>query len=196
MNNKLIDNHSSRKPVSPPLPNSPKRPKYEYLVAYMLGKVIQDLTVEFCNRYISPRSRTHDQMVQAARSNPQNVAEGATGESLKSYIKLVGVAHGSNEELLKDYQDFLRQNHLSTWDKNHQKIREFRQFRVVWTSPTTLNTPQLPHSKIEAANLLLTLCQMESFLLAKLVESLKKKHQTQGGFTEKLYNQRKQYRGY
>ncbi|KKP57709.1 MAG: hypothetical protein UR51_C0012G0006 [Candidatus Moranbacteria bacterium GW2011_GWF1_34_10] len=52
------------------------RPGYEYLTAYQLGKVIQDLTVEFCNRFIDKKSRTHDQMVQAARSNSQNIAEG------------------------------------------------------------------------------------------------------------------------
>jgi len=77
------------------------RPGYEYLSAYQLGKVIQDLTVIFCDRFISKKSRTHDQMIQAARSNSQNVAEGYTAESLKSYIFLTGVAHGSNEELTK-----------------------------------------------------------------------------------------------
>jgi four helix bundle protein len=121
--------------------NQAGRPSYEYLAAYMLGKAIQDLTVEFCNRWIEKRSRTHDQMVQAARSNPQNIAEGSTGESLKSYIKLAGVAHGSNEELTKDFQDFLRQRNLPIWPKEHPKVQEFRKFRVRWTSPNS-PTPQ------------------------------------------------------
>ena len=112
--------------------NDYTRPGYEYLSAYMLGKVIQDLTVEFCNHYIDRKSRTHDQMVQAARSNCQNVAEGYSNPSLKGYIKLAGIAYGSNEELTKDYQDFLRQNGLSIWDKNDKRVRKFREFRAVW----------------------------------------------------------------
>ena len=176
----------------------PTRPGYEYLVGYMLGKVIQDLTVQFCARWIPKNSRTHDQMTQAARSNPQNIAEGSTQESLKSYIKLAGVAKGSNEELAKDYQDFLRQHNLPTWDKNHPKIREFRAFRVFWVpnSPNTLNTPTLPNDPTEAANMLLTFCNLEGYLLRKHVDSLLEKHEREGGLTERLYQSRKQFRGF
>lgn len=174
------------------MPNS--RPGYEYLSAYILGKVIQDLTVEFCNRYIDYKSRTHDQMVQAARSNSQNVAEGFSNPSLKGYIKLAGIAYGSNEELTKDYQDFLRQRNLPIWEKNNEKIREFREFRAFWTSPTSLNTPNLSNSPVEAANMLLTFCNMEGFLLKKLVASLLEKHEKEGGLTEELYRKRTEYR--
>lgn len=170
------------------------RPGYEYLSVYMLGKVIQDLTVTFCNRYINIKSRTHDQMVQAARSNCQNVAEGYSNPSLKGYIKLAGIAYGSNEELTKDYQDFLRQRNLPIWDKNHSKIREFREFRAVWTSPTSLNTPNLPNNPTEAANMLLTFCNLDGFLLKRLVASLLEKHEKEGGLTEELYRRRIEYR--
>lgn len=174
--------------------NQFSRPGYEYLVAYQLGKVIQDLTVEFCNRWVDKNSRTHDQMIQAGRSNPQNVAEGYTAESLKSYIFLVGVAHGSNEELTKDFQDFLRQHGFSIWEKNEPRVRAVREFRVGWKTPTFLNTPTLPADTEEAANFLLTLCQMEGFLLKNLAESLKKKHEQEGGFTENLYKRRVNFR--
>ena len=170
------------------------RPGYEYLAAYQLGKVIQDLTVEFCDRFVDKKSRTHDQMVQAARSNPQNVAEGFTAESLKSYLFLAGVARGSNEELAKDFQDFLRQRNLEIWEKNHPKVLEFRKFRAQWVPPTSLNTPTLPNDPEQAANMLLTFCQMDGFLLGKLTESLKKKHETEGGLTEKLYRKRIAFR--
>jgi len=170
------------------------RPGYEHLTAYMLGKVIQDLTVEFCNRNIDKKSRTHDQMVQAARSNPQNIAEGYTQPSLKGYIKLSGIAYGSNEELTKDYQDFLRQRNLQIWNKNHPKVSKFREFRVVWVSQTSLNTPTLPKDSTEAANMLLTLCNLEGYLLKKLVNSLMEKHTKEGGLTEKLYERRIAYR--
>lgn len=170
------------------------RPGYEYLSAYMLGKVIQDLTVEFCNRFIDYKSRTNDQMIQAARSNPQNVAEGYSNPSLKGYIKLAGIAYGSNEELTKDYQDFLRQRNLPIWNKNHPKIGEFREFRAVWVTPTSPNTPNLSNNPAEAANMLLTFCNMEGFLLKKLVASLLEKHEKEGGLTEELYRKRVEYR--
>ncbi len=149
----------------------------------MLGKVIQDLTVEFCNRYIDRKSRTHDQMVQAARSNCQNVAEGYSNPSLKGYIKLAGIAYGSNEELTKDYQDFLRQRNLPIWGKNDEKVRGFRAFRVVWKTPTS-----------EAANMLLTFCNLDGYLLKRLVSSLMEKHEKEGGLTEKMYSKRIAYR--
>ena len=176
------------------------RPGYEYLSAYTLGKIIQDLTVQFCDRFVkSPKypnfpNRQIDQMVQAARSNCQNVAEGFSNPSLKGYIKLAGIAYGSNEELTKDYQDFLRQRNLPIWEKNNTKIREFRAFRAFWVTSTSLNTPTLPNPPAEAANMLLTFCNMEGFLLKKLVASLLEKHEKEGGLTEELYRKRVEYR--
>jgi len=176
-------------------PNQQPKAGYEYLAAYMLGKVIQDLTEQFTKRWIHTYRR-RDQMNEAARSNSQNVAEGYTGESLKSYIKLAGVAHGSNEELTKDYEDFLRVNGYSTWGTSHPKIRGFRKFRVCWVCENALNTPKLPNDPEEAANMLLTFCNMDGYLLKRLVDSLKQKHQQEGGLTEELYRNRKEYRGY
>ena len=184
-------------------PKSGSRPGYEYLEAYKLGKVIQDLTVEFCQQFLKnrndlnfPNYKLIEQMNGAARSNPQNVAEGYTQQSLKGYVKLAGVAHGSNEELAKDYEDFLRQRNLEIWDKNHPKVRGFREFRAVWESQSNLNTPKLPKDPTETANMLLTFCNMEGYLLKKLVDSLKEKHKTEGGLTEKLYRERKKKRGF
>lgn len=171
------------------------RPGYEYLAVYILGKVIQDLTAEFCKRWIRG-FKLREQMEGAARSNSQNIAEGSTQPSLKGYIKLSGIARGSNEELTKDFEDFLRQRNLPTWLKNHPKIKEFRKFRANWIGPNSLNTPKLPNDPTEAANMLLTLCNMEGYLLRNHVESLIKKHQTEGGLTEKLYQRRKEYRGF
>ena len=84
---------------------------FHNLKSYQMAEIVYDATVVFCDRWIVRRSRTHDQMVQAARSGKQNIAEGsmASGTSKKFELKLVGVARASLEELLLDYHDFLRQ---------------------------------------------------------------------------------------
>jgi len=179
------------------LPNIPKvsRPGYEYLTCYMLGVVIQELTEKFTKEWIkSPRRRM--QMDEAARSNPQNIAEGYTHVSLKGYLYLSGIARGSNEELTQDFINFLKFEKLVIFPMNHPKIREFRAFRVKWVSPKTLNTPTLSSNPEEAANMILTFCNMEGYLLKKLIDSLIEKHKKEGGLTEKLYKARKTYRGY
>ena len=75
----------------------PRHGGYRKLKSFQMARLVYDVTVRFCERYVSRFSRTHDQMVQAARSNPQNIAEGHTQESLKSYIYLAGISHGSND---------------------------------------------------------------------------------------------------
>ena len=93
-----------------------------------MAEIVYDGTVVFCDRFIDRRSRTHDQMVQAARSGKQNIAEGsmASGTSKKTELKLIGVARASLEELLLDFQDFLRQHGLPLWGKDHPKAKEVR----------------------------------------------------------------------
>ena len=88
---------------------------YRKLKSFQSAELVYDATVKFCDRFIDKRSRTHDQMVQAARSGRQNIAEGsqASGTSKKTELKLVGVARASLEELLLDYEDFLRQKGLA-----------------------------------------------------------------------------------
>lgn len=85
---------------------------YQDLLAFKKARIVYDATVFFCDRYIDVRSRTHDQMVQAARSGKQNILEGsqASGTSRETEIKLTNVARASLEELLEDYRDYLRTN--------------------------------------------------------------------------------------
>src|SRR5438552_18875130 len=94
---------------------------YVNLLSYRKAEIVYDATVKFCDRFIDPKSRTHDQMVQAARSGNKNIAEGSqvSGTSKKMELKLVGVARASLEELLGDYKDFLRQRGMAEWGKNH-----------------------------------------------------------------------------
>src|SRR5436190_8334953 len=97
----------------------PKHGGYRKLKSFQVAQLIYDVTVRFCDRYIDKRSRTHDQMVQAARSGVQNIAEGsqASGTSKKFELKLTSVARASLEELKLDYQDFLRHRGLPEWSR-------------------------------------------------------------------------------
>ncbi len=166
---------------------------YKNLTTYIFATAIHDLTVIFCKRYIDRKSRTFDQMEQAARSGKQNIAEGYSFQSLESYIKLLGVAFGSLKELAIDYEDFLRQRQLTIWSKQDSRIRVFRAFRAVWASPNLPNTPNLPNDPETAANMLLTFCQMETFLLKRQIESLKRKFTLEGGFRENLFKKRAEF---
>lgn len=95
----------------------PVQAGYEFLLAYKITVPIYDYTIEFCRRWISPKSRTKDQIEQAARSGMTNIAEGNKQLSLASYIKLGGVSRESLDELLKDYLSYARQHQLSVWPK-------------------------------------------------------------------------------
>lgn len=106
----------------------PKHGGYRTLKSFQLGQLIYDITVRFCNRFIDRRSRTHDQMVQAARSGVQNIAEGSqvSGTSKKMELKLTNVARASLEELRLDYEDFLRQRGLELWPPDHPALMRFK----------------------------------------------------------------------
>lgn len=175
---------------------------YEYLLAYKITVPIYDYTVEFCNRWIDRKSRTHDQMVQAARSGMQNISEGYVQEGIKGYIKLTGIARGSLEELLKDYTAFARQNDLSIWSKE-KAIGEIGEIREIWeiirnnkTLPDSPNFPHLPDNKEKTVNLMITLVNQANYLLDRLIPAIKERHRMHGGLTEELYRERKKFRGW
>ena len=163
------------------------------LKSYQMSEIVYDATVVFCDRWIGRRSRTHDQMVQAARSGKQNVAEGsmASGTSKKFELKLVGVARASLEELLLDYHDFLRQRSLPLWGKAIPKPRKFESSLTRTIGPIR---PIGPISKARspevAANTLICLIHQTNFLLDQQLRQLEKQFLEQGGFTEKLYRAR------
>lgn len=176
------------------------RAGYEYLLAYKITVPIYDYTVEFCKRWIDYKSRTKDQMVQAARSGMQNISEGHKQEGLKGYIKLSGVARGSLEELLKDYVAYARQNKIQIWEKEEAKGK-IREIGVIWEiirkNPAlsdSPNFPSLPDHPDLAVNLLITLIHQANYLIDKLIISLKEKHMKEGGLTEELYSKRIEYR--
>ena len=107
---------------------------YRRLKSFQVAQLVYDVTVRFCDHYIGKRSRTHDQMVQAARSGVQNIAEGsqASGTSKKTELKLTNVARASLEELRLDYEDYLRQRGLALWARD-----DARRTQLIAARPAT-----------------------------------------------------------
>jgi len=167
---------------------------YRNLKSYQTAKIIYDYTAEFCRRYIERRSRTYDQMIQAARSGKQNIVEGSSQRtSKKSEIKLLGVSRASFQELLEDYEDFLRQRNLSLWSKDSAPARAVRQ--LAYKSDKSYRTYRSYLSSPErAANCAICLINQANFLLDRQIQTLQEKFIQQGGWTENVFHQRLAYR--
>jgi restriction system protein len=167
------------------------------LKSYQMAEIVHDATVVFCRRFIDPRSRTNDQMVQAARSGKQNIAEGSTASatSKKTELKLVGVARASLEELLIDYADYIRQHGLILWPKEHPQAREVRALaHRSDRSYATYRTYFENASPETAANAAICLVHQANYLLDQQLHTLEKEFVEKGGFTERLYRVRSQAR--
>jgi four helix bundle suffix protein len=164
----------------------PKHGGYRGLRSFQAALAVYDGTVVFCDRFIDKRSRTHDQMVQAARSGVRNIEEGsvASGTSKKTELKLTNVARASLEELLRDYEDFLRHRSFTVWDKESPEARAVRD-RVGAGGADAFPFRTAPPEV--AANTLLCLINQASYLLRRQIERLERDFVEQGGFTERLY---------
>jgi len=184
---------SEKEPLLPP------HGGYRDLKAYQNAEIIHDATVVFCRRLLKPTDRTVDQMVQAARSGKQNIAEGSSmsGTSRTSELKLVGVARASLEELLIDYQDYLRQHELSVWPKDHPKAVFIR--KLAYTTNRTYKTystyieDKTPET---AANTVICLINQTCFLLDQFKRQLGERLLAEGGINEQIYRERKNRRGF
>lgn len=166
---------------------------YRQLKSFQHAELVYDATVKFCDRFIDKRSRTHDQMVQAARSGRQNIAEGsqASGTSKKFELKLVGVARASLEELLLDYEDFLRQRGLALWGKNHPTAQAVRRLAYEKNRSYLTYRSYIEESSPEvAANTLVCLIHQTNYLLDQQLRQLEQAFLKEGGFTERLYQTR------
>jgi four helix bundle suffix protein len=161
---------------------------YEKLFSYPKSQIIYDATVRFCDRFIDKRSRTHDQMVQAARSGNKNIAEGSriSGTSKEAEIKLTNVARASLEELLGDYKDYLRQHGHKLWDKNSKEALYVRKLG-------TQNAPyEAYRSFIETrapeivANILICLIHQANYLLDHQLHRLEQDFLKEGGLRERM----------
>ena len=162
---------------------------YKSLPFFKQAEIIYDFTVEFVKKYIDYKSRTKDQMEQAARSGKQNIAEGYLQKSLEGRIKLVGVARGSLEELLNDYVDFLRQRGLKLWDKDSPKAKAVR--ALVYNGYNSyINYKIYIENPEDAANASVCLINQTNALLDQKLRWLEEKFISQGGFRENLFRKR------
>jgi len=98
-------------------PLTPEHEGYKKLKSFQIARLIHDVTVRFCKRYIDLRSQNHDKMVLAARSGVQNIAEASKplAASTTAELKLNRAARASLEELRLYYEEFLRQHNLPVW---------------------------------------------------------------------------------
>lgn len=204
----------------------PKHGGYRKLKSFQVAQLVYDVTVRFCDKYIDRFSRTKDQMVQAARSGGQNIAEGSqtSATSKKTELKLTQVARASLEDLKLDYEDFLRQRKLATLKPNHPVLMSFKQRKpqtvdafAAWVTEERkksidqhgrtrtckdnsmqrsgfVQVDERPcpsfSSACLAANGALSLLNLACYFLDRQVERLARNFESQGGFTERLYNVR------
>lgn len=138
-------------------------------------------------------------MVQAARSGKQNIVEGVSEArtSKKLEIKLLGVASASFEELIADYEDFLRQRQLPIWLKTDEKVERLKHYTYRISHLSNLGSlghlkekPILPQKAVVAANLMLTLCHQITYLLSRQVDAAEQSFVKRGGYTEQLFKKR------
>jgi restriction system protein len=183
---------------------------YRETVSFQTATIIYDATYWFCEKFLDPRSRTVDQMIQAARSGRRNIAEGgrATATSSQTELRLLNAARSSLEELLLDFEDYLRHRRLPQWAPNSLEAVAVRQvperFRKDQTDPPNssdptdqqsqkdqdrwaLYTPWLEHDEPSVrANALICLINGASYLLDQRIVILEKQFVEEGGYSEQL----------
>ncbi|MDO8586912.1 MAG: four helix bundle suffix domain-containing protein [Armatimonadota bacterium] len=171
---------------------------YRNLRSFHAATIIYDATVAFCGRFLDKRSRTVDQMVQAARSGRQNIAEGsrAAATSSQTELRLVNIARASLDELLLDYEDFLRQRHLPQWakdDPRSQTVRKVgREHRTDRSDPTD-PSDYAPYARwltqedpSVVANAIICMIHQANYLLDRQIAGLEREFVQEGGYSEQL----------
>ncbi|HVX51976.1 MAG TPA: four helix bundle suffix domain-containing protein [Chitinophagaceae bacterium] len=170
---------------------------YRSLITYQKAEIIYDGTVYFTAHFLRKPDRTIDQMVQAARSGKQNIAEAsmASGTSKETELKLTNVARASLEELQLDYEDFLRTKKLPLWEKEDKYTARIRQLNKTPNASydTFKKAIENPDPAI-CANALICLIKITTYLLSRQLKTLEAAFIKQGGLREKMLKARLQYR--
>lgn len=175
----------------------PPHGHYQELLSYQKAEVVYDLTYRFCQRFLKKGDRTVDQMVQAARSGKQNILEGskASGTSKEMEIKLTNVARASLEELLADYQDFLRVRDFPIWEKDSKEALYVRKLgRGAHVTYETYRTYVDTRPPEIIANIALCLIHQANYLLDQQIRRLEQDFLKEGGLRERMTRARLQSR--
>ncbi len=174
----------------------PQHGHYRHLRVYQVTEIIYDITFYFTQHFLQRSDRTIDQMVQAARSGKQNIAEGnqAAATSSETEIKLTNVAKASLEELLDDYEDYLRVRELEKWGSLHPRYEKMRQYaRSEQIKKNYAQVIQKMNDE-EIANLCITLIHQAIYMLHKLLITMQERFVTEGGIKERMFQARVNYR--
>ena len=199
-NNQNIPNsqntQNTQNSPNPPTTFLPQHGHYRNLRVYQVTEIIHDITYHFTQHYLEKGDRTIDQMIQAARSGKQNISEGnqAAATSSETEIKLTNVAKASLEELLNDYEDYLRVRNLSQWDARHpryEKMRQYARSRQI-QQDYAANIQRMNDE--ELANLCITPIHQATYMLHKLLATMQTRFVTEGGIKERMYQTRLNYR--
>ena len=170
---------------------------YRKLKVYRKTEVIYDLTYYFCKKYLKLGDRTIDQMVQAARSGKQNIVEGneVAETSAETMLKLLGVARGSLQELLIDYEDYLRVRNLRLWADDSKEVDAMRKLGIEHEDSAFFLELAQTRSDEVVANMVIVLIYQADTLLNGYINRKYNDFLREGGFREKLTRERKQNRG-
>ena len=174
----------------------PQRGNYRDLIAFQKAECIYDVTYYFAHHYYQRGDRTIDQMVQAARSGKQNIAEGCTDSTMsrEMELKLLNVAIGSLKELLEDYHDYLRVHDLPVWPIDSEKGIQCRQVCMKHNDSAYYREAIKVRGDEAIANIAITLIHQCDTLLRKLIEHCKKDFLIHGGSREEMSRARANYR--
>jgi four helix bundle suffix protein len=162
---------------------------YQKLLAYQKAVVVYDATLYFCNRFVDKKSRTFDQMVQAARSGKQNILEAseASGTSKETEIKLTGVAKASQKELLEDYRDFMRNRRIEEWTADHPYALRLRRLnRTPGANYDTFKKGIEHADPAICANVIVGLIKVTCYLLDQQLRRLEQDFLREGGLRERM----------
>ena len=170
---------------------------YEQLLSFRKATIIYDGTVRFTDRYLRRGDRTVDQMIQAARSGKQNIAEGnlAAATSTETEIKLTNVARASLGELLIDYQDFARLHNIPIWERNHPLKQRLIDLNRDRNANYDTFRRAIEHEQTEiVVNTMVFLIEMAMYLLDRNLQTMERNFLQQGGIRERMSTARREYR--
>ena len=170
----------------------PRSGGYRKLISYQKAEVVYDLTFYFCNKYLKKNDRTVDQMVQAARSGKQNIAEGsaASATSKETEIKLMNVAKASFEELLLDYMDYLRTRNYPIWEVDSKEVNAMRKLGKEHSESAYYIQLVQSRPPETIANIVITLINQTGYLLRRQLDYLSNAFIKEGGFRERMTKMR------